>query len=415
MIKLASIINHPDVLSTYPLAGDEDKIPVVIYRLYPSIRSKIFNYKETVANIDTNDNVSFGTGIQQCQCRDSIFCDQNHGHIITGNLQIITNAKLRKLLSKGPNFREPTAINWGKCRESIVEGLDECVASMSINADDNALEEWKGLVLTKVDEKITRLRSRIPERQRKQILKDPIVSNYLKELQQNFVLVPIDKASNNIAIICKKYYVEVILKEVGILGQPKDTYVASNKTAEEIIHDDLLYTERMKLKVEKRNESLPSMYWMPKMHKNPTGQRFIIASKFCSTKPLSKSISRVFSLIFTQIENFHTKAKFLSSYNKFWVLKNVTPVTNILNEANRKRNAKSISTFDFSTLYTKIPHTDLVNTLSNLIDFVFEGGKSDCIRISKHGRAYWGSKTTKFTYFSKSSLKQAVLKIVISL
>ena len=38
MIKLASIINHPDVLSTYPLAGDEDKIPVVIYRLYPSIR-----------------------------------------------------------------------------------------------------------------------------------------------------------------------------------------------------------------------------------------------------------------------------------------------------------------------------------------------------------------------------------------
>ena len=119
----------------------------------------------------------FGTGIQQCQCRDSIFCDQNHGHIITGNLQIITNAKLRKLLSKGPNFREPTAINWGKCRESIVEGLDECVASMSINADDNALEEWKGLVLTKVDEKITRLRTRIPERQRKQILKDPIVSN----------------------------------------------------------------------------------------------------------------------------------------------------------------------------------------------------------------------------------------------
>ena len=140
----------------------------------------------------------------------------------------------------------------------------------------------------------------------------------------------------------QKYYIEVILKEVGILGQPKDTYVASNKTAEEIIHDDLLYTERMKLKVEKRNEILPSMYWMPKMHKNPTGQRFIIASKFCSTKPLSKSISRVFSLIFTQIENFHTKANFLSSYNKFWVLKNVTPVTNILNEANRKRNAKSI-------------------------------------------------------------------------
>ena len=86
-------------------------------------------------------------------------------------------------------------------QEGIVEGLDECVASISINVDANALEEWKGLVLTKVDNKITRLRSRIPERQRKQILKDPIVSNYLKELQQHFVLVPIDKASNNICLL----------------------------------------------------------------------------------------------------------------------------------------------------------------------------------------------------------------------
>ena len=180
----------------------------------------------------------------------------------------------------------------------------------------------------------------------------------------------------------------------------------------EIIHDDLLVTDRLKLKAEEKNEILPSMYWMPKMHKNPTGQRFIIASKFCSTKPLSRTISSVFNLIYSQMENFHLKAKFLSNYNKFWVLKNVTPVTNILSEANRKRNAKSISTYDFSTLYTKIPHTDLVNTLCNLIDFVFEGGKSDSIRISKLGHAYWGNKTTKYTCFSKSSLKRAVRHLI---
>ena len=71
----------------------------------------------------------------------------------------------------------------------------------------------------------------------------------------------------------------------------------------------------MKLKVEKRNEILPSMYWMSKMHKNPTGQRFIIASKFCSTKPLSKPISRVF--IFTPIEDFHSKAKFYRATTNF--------------------------------------------------------------------------------------------------
>ena len=64
------------------------------------------------------------------------------------------------------------------------------------------------------------------------------------------MLVPIDKASNNIAVICKKYYVEVILKEVGVLGQAS--------VMVEIIHDDLLVTDRLKLKAEEKNEILRS-------------------------------------------------------------------------------------------------------------------------------------------------------------
>ena len=58
-------------------------------------------------------------------------------------------------------------------------------------------------------------------------------------------------------------------------------------------------------------------YWIPKLHKNPVGSRFIIASKNCSTKPLSKAVSNTFKLIYSQIENFHHKSKFLSNYNKF--------------------------------------------------------------------------------------------------
>ena len=38
----------------------------------------------------------------------------NHhdGYIITGDLWIIENKKLCKIISKGPNYREPTTINW---------------------------------------------------------------------------------------------------------------------------------------------------------------------------------------------------------------------------------------------------------------------------------------------------------------
>ena len=130
---------------------------------------------------------------------------------------------------------------------------------------------------------------------------------------------------------------------------------------------------------------LPTMYWIPKKHKNPTGKRFIIASKHCSTKQISTAVSNAFKLIYKQVENFHKKAKFLSNYNKFWVLQNSTPVIDILNKINKKRNAKSISTFDFSTLYTKLPHNKLIKELSAVIDFAFEGGKCKFIEISKQG------------------------------
>ena len=37
-------------------------------------------------------------------------------------------------------------------------------------------------------------------------------------IKEKFVIVPIDKAGNNLSLICKAYYVERILKEVGIMG-----------------------------------------------------------------------------------------------------------------------------------------------------------------------------------------------------
>ncbi len=40
------------------------------------------------------------------------------------------------------------------------------------------------------------------------------MAEHLKELQKKFVFVPTDKASNNIAVVCKKFYVEQSMKEL---------------------------------------------------------------------------------------------------------------------------------------------------------------------------------------------------------
>ena len=140
---------------------------------------------------------------------------------------------------------------------------------------------------------------------------------------------------------------------------------------------------------------------------------YSIASKHCANKPLSKANFSVFKLIQNQTENFHKKSKFLSNYNKFWVLQNCDPVISIIENINKRSKAKSISTYDFSTLYTKIPHDSLLERLFRIVDFVFEGGNRNFIRFSRKGEAYWHpSKSKKDPYFSKGSLKIAIRHLI---
>ena len=104
-------------------------------------------------------------------------------------------------------------------------------------------------------------------------------------------MVAIGKAANDIAIICKRYYLEAILKEVGIIGEENKTYTRSKLMKCEIINEKVKYSKKLGFKVSNKEKDLPLMYCIPKMYKNRCGTRFIIASKLCSSKQLPKPIS----------------------------------------------------------------------------------------------------------------------------
>ena len=77
-------------------------------------------------------------------------------------------------------------------------------------------------------------------------------------------------------------------------------------------------------------------------------------------------------MIFAHIESFHNKSKFYSNFKMFWVVQNSFPIIDKLKKINLKETAKSVATFDFSTLCTTIPHDLLINVLSEIIQFVFK-------------------------------------------
>ena len=55
----------------------------------------------------------------------------------------------------------------------------------------------------------------------------------------------------------------------------------------------------------------PCIYWLPKMHKIPSGARFIIAGKKYINKQLSKHVTSAFKLCYSQIDAYHKKKNIL--------------------------------------------------------------------------------------------------------
>ena len=200
--------------------------------------------------------------------------------------------KLRKFLTKGTNYREPKSLNFNKALNEIISAISACIDSLVTKTKHkhSVFKDWKENNVSKVKDIITYLKNKVTPNVTKPVLKDPEVQQYLESLHRKFVIINIDKASNNFAFTCKMFYVNRFLSEL----------VIKNKQ----------FCEKFGLTISEKQKSLPSMYWIPKMHKNPVGARFIVASKTCSTKLLTEIISNVFKMIYKHVENFHKKSYF---------------------------------------------------------------------------------------------------------
>ena len=161
------------------------------------------------------------------------------------------------------------------------------------------------------------------------------------------------------------------------------------------------------------NHRLPNMYWMPKIHKNPIKARFIIASPKSSIKPLARAITSVFGLIFIQIQTYNDKRRFFTGVNTFWVVQN-KPLIDAMNGLNKWRKATFVSTFDFSTLYTKLPHNKLLMVLNSLIDFCFDGEECKYITVNNYGACWVKNIKDNVICLNKQQIKDAVAYLLLN-
>ena len=106
--------------------------------------------------------MSFVRDLPSCDCQSSEFCDPHHKHIVSGDLRVVSNQKLRKLLSKGPNYREPRTLNYNKCKKEINTTLLLAIDNLSVkyHLEKEDFTSWKNKIVQLVDQRVEVLKSK---------------------------------------------------------------------------------------------------------------------------------------------------------------------------------------------------------------------------------------------------------------
>ena len=203
-------------------------------------------------------------------------------------MKIILDSRIRNIVSKGPKYKFPSQID--RCREEIASALNDfgnrwCKRE---SVECNTLKEWKQSIFNIMDKRIkfyshnTNLLPPKPKSSFRHLKQD------IQKFHRKYVLVPTDKAANNVVVVCRLHYINTLKQELNGTKVYRETsidekavvYSHSNETPYKFAVD-----------VKERQDRLPTMYWLPKLHKRPYKARFIANSSSCKTTELSKILT----------------------------------------------------------------------------------------------------------------------------
>ena len=135
-----------------------------------------------------------------CSCDGFPFIYHPAGNIVTGHVSIVGRNVLEDLLTKGPKYREPRYFSWNKYFNSIMNAVEnyskkwpkkECV-------DDSALSEWVNVIRHLVKRRVYFLLNSMSTRSKSVSYKEIRLRQKLADIHDKYVVVPADKASNNL-------------------------------------------------------------------------------------------------------------------------------------------------------------------------------------------------------------------------
>ena len=128
-------------------------------------------------------------------------------------------------------------------------------------------------------------------------------------------MVLADKAANNVVVVCRLHYINTLKQEFNGTMAYDETFIDENSVV--YCHSNKI-PNTFAVDVKECQAMLPTMYWLPKLHKRPYEARFIANSISCTTTELSKLLTSCLTAIKAKVIKNCELVYERSGKNMFW-------------------------------------------------------------------------------------------------
>ena len=144
--------------------------------------------------------------------------------------------------------------------------------------------------------------------------------------------------------------------------------------------------------VDEDHSKLPTLYWLPKLHKRPYKSRFIANSSACTSTELSILLTSCLTAIGGHVIKYCTTVYERNGGGLFWSIKSSGEILGRLKSGGFL--ASSLSACGFSALCAALPHDLVAEKLTELIEQAFGREGSLCLACNDKG-AFFASERPK--------------------
>ena len=415
-LNMLSIVCDKNVNSLLPENIRELYPPKIFYKLANPISLRLCNYNKFLKNLNIEEIQKVASSTCVCSEYPS-YVYEPYGHVLTGNVNIIANEKLRRLFKFGTKFRLPKDTSWNEIEKQVKESFELHIKQVCRRRklDSKGLKNWKNKIFNILHNRVYHLKRSKTRDDTFSFNFDHTIKKSIEGLHNDFIIGSVDKAAGNFSFVCKKFYVEALMKELGmdfsdslraagnITYKPVDEATGNivARHVSEIKHSfDVVCPES--------DKKLPRIFWIPKFHKNPFKFRFIAGARHCTTKKLSVLINKGLRCVREKFQSYCSTIYKNSGYNCFWSIKN----TQEFLDRFVHRKVHSLQTFDFSTLYTNLDQGMILSHLIDVVDLTFNSSsrKFICMRWDK---CFFSSRKYKgYHCFDHVEFKKAICYIL---